>query len=292
MVTPVRYDPATGAVENGSGISSDDISSGDLAFAGGSVWVAVGSGSDVVLVRLDPTTLAIRDRISLPVKNDLSTARPDIIYPVITATTNGPLWVAGGEDLWAVNPTTGAFETEFNTGNEIASMSTDPAGNSLYTGGVTNFGGKWSLIEYDAHTGRVLVHTAGEAVGPPAVAATTGGVWVSQRFGMNGAAVELSSGALKRIAPPASEMQGKGTFNETGGVGTNVSEQTLWLTGSSQVANLFCADPTTGAVRASELTTFVPGAPEASGHSLYALTSPSGGVYNVVIITPPAQCFG
>ncbi len=292
LVTPMRYDLSTGALETGPGISSDDISSGDLAVAGGYVWVAVGSGTKVVLVSLDSTTLAVRDRVSLPVKNDLSTASPDIIDPVITSTTNGPLWAAGGEDLWALNPVTGAIETEFNTGDEIASLSTDPAGHLLYTGGVMDYSGDWRVGEYDAHTGKELLQTVGEAVSAPIVAATTGGVWVSQRFGMSGAAVELSASALKRLAPPTSELQGFGTYDQIGGVWSSVSEGTLWLTSASQVANLVCADPATGAVRASELTTLGPFAPIAIGHVLYALTSPLGGVSNVVVIAPPAKCFG
>ncbi|MGO9343598.1 MAG: hypothetical protein ACLP6E_13940 [Acidimicrobiales bacterium] len=291
MVMPIRYDPATGAVENGPGISSD-IGSSDLAVAGGSVWVAVGSGPDVEVIRLNPTTLAIRDQVSLPVPVIIGGDGVPEVYPVVAATTNGPLWVAGGDNLWALNPTTGAIETKFDAGNEIASLSTDPAGSLLYAGGEINASGEWSIKEYDAQTGRELVHSSGEAVGPPAVAATTGGVWVSQRSGMAGGAVELSANTLQPIAPPASKRQGFGTFDAIGGVGSSVSEGTLWLTKVSQAADLVCADPRTGAIRASELTTLGPFAPVASGHSLYALTSPVGNVNDVVVITPPAKCFG
>ena len=36
------------------------------------------------------------------------------------------------------------------------------------------------------------------------------------------------------------------------GIGSSISEGTLWLTSNAQTATLTCADPTTGAVRASE----------------------------------------
>ena len=73
-----------------------------------------------------------------------------------------------------------------------------------------------------------------------------------------------------------------------GGVYSSVSEQTLWLTSESQVADLTSANPTTGAIRASESTPEEVFAPVASGHRLYAVTT-SG---QVVVITPPAKCFG
>ena len=307
-VTPVRYDLTTGEVKNGPGISSD-YGESDLAVAGGLVWVAVASGPDVLVERLDPTTLAIQDRISLPVKNNLITGQQGI-FPVTTTTTKGPVWVAGGEDVWALNPATGAIETEFDAGDEIWSLSTDPAGTLVYTGGQTNAArGDWSVKEYDAQTGKDLVNTQGQVVaGIPTVAATTGGVWVSQVSGNEvgvaewsggvGADVELSAKSLQLVAPPASELQRFGPFLTVDyGEVTSVSEGTLWLTGlgSGDNPTLTCANPTTGAVEATASTSLAPFVLIASGHSLYAITSPTwahGGGDSVVVITPPAACFG
>ncbi len=306
-VTPVRYDLTSGEVKNGPGISSDyPLSDSDLAVAGGSVWVTVASGPDVLVLRLDPTTLAIHERISLPVKNDFPTAH-EIIDPVITATTNGPVWVAGGEDLWALNPATGAIETEFDAGDEIFSMSTDPTGTLLYTAGQTNAAsGDWSVNEYDAQTGTDIVNREGAGISST-VAATTGGVWVSLRSGNavgvaqwsggGGSEFELSAKSLQLVAPQVSELQRFGAFLAVGGVESGVSERTLWLTGlgSGDNPTLTCANPATGAVEATESTNVGSFGFIASGHSLYAVTSPTWGVnppHSVVVITPPAKCFG
>jgi hypothetical protein len=61
-------------------------------------------------------------------------------------------------------------------------------------------------------------------------------------------------------------------FDESGGVNSSVSEQTLWLTSTAQGANLMCADPSTGAVRASESPTVPLSGVVASGQHLYAST--------------------
>jgi hypothetical protein len=127
-----------------------------------------------------------------------------------------------------------------------------------------------------------------QAIGTGSVAATNSGVWVSVRYGMLGGAFELSANGLQEIAPPPSEAVGNpGTYDQIMGIGTSVSEGTLWLTSNAQMATLTCADPTTGAVRASEETPVPVFLAIASGPLLYAVTA-SG---QVVVIIPPAKCF-
>ena len=292
-ITPVLYDPTSGAVTLGRAVVGL-YGSVLLTVTGGWVWMVVAVGDDVVLRQLDPSTLALHASESLRVKNGVSPVGPPFIYPALTSTLNGPMWVAAGDDLWALNPATGAVETKFNTGIETASMSTDPAGNLLYIGEDGTADGKTSVTEFNARTGQELVRTSFVAVGGALVAATTGGVWVSTRSGMAGGVVELSANDLqKAIAPPASADQGFGTFDAMGGVETSVSEGTLWLTGLGigDDPTLTCADPTTGVVRASESPMFVSSS-VASGHLLYAVESFDDGVGEVVAITPPAKCFG
>jgi hypothetical protein len=290
-ITPVLYDPTSGAVTLGHSVTSLD-GSVLLTVTGGWVWMLVAVGDDLVVRQLDPSTLALHASKSLRVMDGVSPVGPPFIYPVLTATVDGPLWLSAGYDLWALNPTTGAVENEFKTGNDILSMSTDPTGSLLYTGGETTTDGEANVTEFNAHTGQELVRASFEANGS-FVAATTGGVWVSSRGGMAGGVVELSASTLKRIAPPAATDQGLGTFDAMGGVGSSVSEGTLWLTGRGvgDIPNLTCADPTTGAVRASESPVFV-SPPVASGHLLYTVESLDDGVGEVIIITPPAKCFG
>ncbi len=288
-VTVFRYDPVSGQVTRGPS-TTGFLGTSALAVTGGWVWIVVGVGDDVVVEQLDTSTLALRTSESLPVKNNVF--RPPVL-PVLTATDDGPLWVAGGEDLWALNPTTGAVKTEFDTGNEILSMSTNPTGSLLYTGGQITFEGGMSVTEYDAQTGREIERAdkslaLEQALHAGSVAATNSGVWVSVRSGMAGDAFELSAHGLNVIAPPPSKGGPFGTYDQIMGVGSSISEQTLWLTSEAQVANLTCADPTTGALRASESTPVPVFAPIASGHTLYAVT----GLGAVVVITPPAKCFG
>jgi outer membrane protein assembly factor BamB len=253
--------------------------------------MVVGVGDNALVEQLDPSTLALHRSESLPVKDNVN-GWP--VAPLLTATVDGPLWIAGGEDLWALDPTTGSVETEFDTGNEIVSMSTDPTGTLLYTSGQIPDQYGMRVTEYDAQTGQDLqradkLESLGLAIGPGSVAATSSGVWVSIRTGMAGGAFELSAQSLSPIAPPPSKSGTFGTYEQFMGVGSSISEDTLWLTSDAQDGgNLTCADPTTGAVRASETTSVPVSAPIAIGTTLYAVAS-SG---EVVVITPPAKCFG
>jgi ligand-binding sensor domain-containing protein len=254
------------------------------------VWTAIGQGNDVVLKQINPLTLSVEVSESLPVTDEFSG------YPLATylvATVNGPLWVAAGEDLWALNPSTGAVETEFKTDAAIASMSTDPTGRLLYAASPLTADGGATVTEYDARTGQELSQMAEAATtAPGTVAATNSGVWLSARSGMAGGTVELSASGLTEIAPTPAERLGFGTYDQIGGVWASVSEQTLWLTNESGRANLTCANPTTGAVRASGSTPVPVSAPIADGQKLYAIASSNGVDENVVVITPPAGCFG
>ncbi len=286
-VTVYQYNPTSGQVTKGPSITGF-IGSPDLTDTGGWVWMVVGVGDDVVVEQLDPASLGVHRTESLLVKDNLD-GEPQI-NPVLTATVDGPLWVAGGEDLWALNPSTGAVETEFDTGNWIGSMSTDPAGGLLYTGGLASAGGM-IVKQYNARTGEELQNAyepeyLAQAISVDTVAATTRGVWISVRYGMAGPAFELSSLNLSMIAPPP--QQGFGTFDQFMGVASSVSEGTLWLSNQGgQTSTLVCADPTTGAVRARDVTpAFVFG--YATRQEFYAATA-SG---QVVVITPPAKCFG
>jgi hypothetical protein len=284
VVQPVRYDPTTGQQTKGPSITGSAYGPA-LAVTGGWVWVVVGRATDVVVEQLNPSSLAIIEKESFVVRDGTAGGA---VYPVVTATPGGSLWVSGGEDLWELNPNTGAVETEFDTGNQISSMSTDPTGNLLYTSEPMNSEGGTNVTEYDARTGHELRHTGFESTAPGTVAATTGGVWVSARSGMAGGVVELSSTDLTRIAPPASASRGFGTYEQIMGVSSSISDQTLWLTSTS---DLTCADPTTGAVRATESTSVTVSSTVADGSKLYAVASSEGSLDDVVVITPPAACF-
>jgi hypothetical protein len=209
LVIPVRYDEATHAITKGPSMSGD-IGDPALTVTGGWVWVVVGIGGAVAVEQFDPLTMARRVQETLTVPQSLNS----LVTPILAATVNGPLWVAAGDDLWALNPSTGAVEKEFDavTGNPVT------VANVL---GITS----------------------------PSVAATGTGVWVAVRTGMLGTVSELSSSGLNTIAPPSSS-QYTNTYDGAMGFSLAVSDGVLWL-GNGQ--NGFqCADPATGDIRATE----------------------------------------
>ena len=278
---PVRYDLVSGQVTKGAAITGLVGSGPALTVTGGWVWVVVGEGSGTLAEQLDPSTLAVHATHTL-----VEAKTPYPPSPVLTATVDGPLWVAAGEDVWALSATTGAVETSFTTGGAVASMSTDPTGTLLYVSSqLSAVEGGEIISEYSAHGGRLL-HTRSDSgsVGPGTVAATVGGVWVSVRGGNAGGAYEMSSDGLKIVSPTP---QGFGTYEQIMGVASGVSEGVLWL---SSLSGLTCADPNHGAIRSSETIqseAIEAEAPVASDHVLYA-EAPAGGI---VAITPPAPCW-
>jgi hypothetical protein len=287
--TVFRYNPTTGRVLKGPSSITGLVGSPALTVTGGWVWIVAGVGADIVAEQLNPSTLALHAKESLSVRNTLFP--PPTPAPNLTATVDGPLWIAGGEDLWALNPVTGAVETEFDTGNEIASMSTDPSGSLLYTGGQTTPAGGMSVTEYNAQTGEELERSdQQDAITVGTVAATSGAVWVSYRTGMLGSSVGLSANGLRVIFPPPNVDPSSHTkYCDLMGVWASVSEGTVWLTnlGQNNSGTVTCAHSTTGAVPASEETRVAVFGPIASGQLLYAVTL-SGGV---VVITLPPACF-
>jgi hypothetical protein len=279
-VTPVRYDLASGHMTDGTSVTGV-VGASDLTDTGGWVWDAFGEDAGALVEQLDPATLVVHSERVLPA-TDAVQASP--YAPVLTATVGGPLWIADGSDIWALNPSTGAIETWFGAGDQIIDMSTAPDGSLLYTSGTVADDGSFIVTEYDARTGAQLDRSDRvDAAGPGTVSATNGGVWLSYRTGMAGPALELSSATLRAVAPPSTAGGPFGTFYRIMGVGSGVSEDVLWLTG---VNELTCADPRTSVVRAGEQTNVSD--PIAIGGRLYALP-PSGGV---VAMTPPRACFG
>jgi len=276
--TPVRYDLLSGVMTRGPALTGV-LDTPALTVTGDRVWVVIEANHQPLLAELDPVTMALLAQHVLPVQDTVS---PDPV-PLLSATVDGPLWVADGEEVWSVDPTTGAVETEFDAGYQVDSLSTDPTGRVLYIGGRNADQAGMEVTEYDADNGQEIIRSSQEdSVGGGSVAATTDGVWISYRTGMAGPALELSSGSLNQIEPPPSQLSPFGTFDQIMGVASGVSEGVLWLT---SVSDLTCADPVTGAVRASETAGVTD--PIASGPHLYALSESDV----VEVITPPAACF-
>jgi hypothetical protein len=127
-VTPTRYDLTSDRMIRGTPLSGT-IGYPSLTVTGGWVWVALQVGAQMRLAQFNPSTLVVQADQLLPVTNDDSSYSLD---PVLTATVSDPLWVADGTGMWSFNPSTGAVETERDTGIEIDSLSTDPTGALLW----------------------------------------------------------------------------------------------------------------------------------------------------------------
>jgi hypothetical protein len=283
--TPFRYPAAGGAPITGAPIPG----AADLAAAGGWIWVVSdpATSTAVSLYRLNPTSLAVISEERLPVARSLLPDGQYVEQNPDLASTQGStwLWVAAGQDLFRVQATTGAFMGPIPEGQQIQSVSLDPSGSLLYSGGEGTSGGA-IITEYRASTGALLQTAAlPVAIAGAEVAGTDAGVWTSFRSGMAGQAELLAQSTLRYAAPPQ-QITSQGavtTFNEMGGVGISVSQGVLWLTSAS---TLTCADPTTSDVRATE-TVASPYGVVASNHTLYG-----GGAGVLSVITPPAACFG
>ncbi|MFZ0665562.1 MAG: hypothetical protein WAM97_07385 [Acidimicrobiales bacterium] len=280
-VTVVRYDRATHKVTRSAPITGV-LGSTSVTVTGGWTWFVIGVGNNVVVEQLDPTTLETKKTVTLPAGAD---AQETPVSPLLTGTVNGPLWVGGNQELWALNPSDGTIETHFEAGTNVMSMSTDPAGSLLYIGGEPGTGPDASglVAEYDADTGTRLAVTNTDGLGAPVVAATNGGVWVSERSGMAGQAFELSAKTLQSIAPLKVD-NGFGIYNQIMGVGASVSGGVLWLENTTN--GFTCADPSTGTVISTEPMPVYLSDPIGLDGVVYAFKGS-----NLVTITPPAACF-
>lgn len=276
---PLRYDLITHRVLFGAPISDADA----MTVTGGWVWVvgsAPNGASGVVVYTLDP------DALTTVATKTLLVSEPgdfEVVTGTLTATAGGPLWVAGGGNLYALSATTGAILHELPAGMTASSLSTSPDGSVLYVGGRRDLA-PLVLSELDAHSGRLLAsESETDGVGDTRVAGTNGGVWVSFRTGMMGVAVLHDKTGLRAVPTP--QYPFPSPFEQGMGVTTNVSDGTLWLAGLQRLA---CADPLTGALRVSEppvesqIDTVV-----ASGGTLYG-----GGTGGLSVISAPRACFG
>jgi hypothetical protein len=226
-----RIEPAKGAVV----VRSQSLPSGPLALAGGSLWIGQGQATSTgqgSLVRLDPTTLAVLGRVTVP-------ERP-------LAITAGPfgLWVGGPGHLSLVRTSDGRILNRYPIPGDVRALSVDPAGRFLYQ--ATSKPGDISPIsitERDAATGAVRV----QVPSPPGVAitglsATPAGVWVSESTGLLGSVFFLRSGDLHRTATFSIR---RGWASGTNGVQGTVAGSSLWVV-DHMIDRLSCADPATG----------------------------------------------
>lgn len=223
----IRFDPRTGSVSKSRHIPG----ARGFALVGGSLWVAARREG---LVRLDPRTLVVTGRRSL---GSPATA---------VAASIGGLWVGGGSTLFLVSPAEAITERTIRIPGVVSHLATSPSGSALYveTHHVHDMT-PLRLEERNASNGELLASIRSPAgIAANALAGVPGGVWISFATGLLGSAVRLSSSNLRQTAGLGLRPPG------TNSTDVSVAGGILWVS-DEMIGRLSCADPTTGASRAS-----------------------------------------
>jgi hypothetical protein len=270
-----RIDRSSGAATT----VADPTNANTFAATSAGLWIA--AGPDIAgatpnsrsLTLLDPTTLAVKRQVSLPGQpgSDMN-AGPQL------AGGPGLLWFGYGNGLYRLNPDTGATLSSQQLAGTATSLSIDPSGQRLYVGVGPSQTQAATVIELDASTGNRIASapTGGAGLGGPHVAAALDGVWVSYATGMKGQVEHRRTADLSQTGHP---IVTSNTIRAV--VGTNA----LWLV-DGMAQQLSCADPATGAIRASVAET------QPAAFALDASGAYLGDSQGIAVLQPPASCRG
>jgi hypothetical protein len=225
-----RMDPSTGRI---LAARSFDDQLDDLLLAGGSLW-ATTTGSNTTLWRLDPRSLAVRSRASVPT----SRFAEGIVGSLAAA--GGKLWVGTGE-LSRVSLTSGRVERvvalPFRGPVQLAA---DPTGQILVAS--LGFEHPVHVARLNPRTGAMLSQqTIPHSVTQPILGGVVdGGVWIDNTIGPKTIVARLAVDPLTRArTSPLAKRANRVTVRVLNGV--------LWVTEPLGQANLnYCADPVTG----------------------------------------------
>ena len=262
----VRIDRGNGAIHDGGLFPG----AGSLAVADGYLWVASGPSPGVpsrdanILYRLNALTLVVQQRTSIAGLTIAGNFEP----PALAAAGN-VLWIGYGPQVARLSAASGAVVWSRSLGGtgSVSSLSVDPTGRLIYAGFDA---ARPSIAELNATTGATVASTSayyGFDLGGPKLAAFVGDVWVAYATGMDGTNVELGASDLKP------RVEGAGNLH-TNGLNVFRGNGFLWM---SDVGELFCADQTTGAVRATIAD--VPFGTLIASNSAGTVVAGSNGVY-------------
>ena len=232
-----RIDPATGDVVNTAQYSPAILN--PPVVVGNTVWVVSSyNGGNIVLHGYDASTLARTSSILVPAIGGVTTTGQG----VLTAGPDGNLYVAAGDTVAVVNPSSGQVGYRVQvTAGKATSVAVSPDGTKLYVG--TGTSTSFKLLVYDLRSHIVegsSTLTSGASGGN--LVATSGGVWGTTGSGHSEWVWFAPGGNLKRAV-----QVGRGA-----GGGLDVypsySDGVVWVGGTG---DLVCASPATGQVLAS-----------------------------------------
>ena len=269
-----RIDRATGAVATAGPFPNAT----ELARVTAGLWIGAGperyapNADTDWLTLVDPATLKVKQRVRLPAQPN-----PGPFTKPYLAGTSNLLWLAYGESMYRLDPTTGRILVSESLPGPATSISIDPSGHRLYVAVVPRSSPDALVIESDASTGSRIVSapTGGGDLGGPTLAAAPDGVWIAYATGMMGAVEYRSATDLSTLVGPQS--------GHTNGIHGFVSGGVLWLVDGGP-GRLACADPRTGTIAASSQES-LPAAVVADANGSYL-----GDADGVGFLRPDASC--
>lgn len=241
-----RLDPRTG--EEVATITLEDFATNttEVAVGAGSTWVSSASGEAGAVLRVDPETNRVVDRI--PVGS-----------PTSVAFGHGSVWVtsAGRGTLSRVDPRTGEVAAEIEVGRGAVDVAVDEGSGAVWvaagvyvprdnSGGSSREGSEYNkLSRVDAATNRVVAEIPIAAREPEGgaqgVAVGEGAVWA-----------QGVRGRLFKVDPATNEVVAEGNLGDYSS-DLAVYGGAVWATAQVSVGTrLFRVDPRTAQVVASE----------------------------------------
>jgi streptogramin lyase len=231
-----RLDPQTGEEMASITLEGFFANEMDVAVGAGSVWVSSADGFADAVLRVDPETGRVVDRMPVPAESATS-----------LAFGRGSVWVASSErdTLLRIDPRTGEVAAEIEVGRGAMDVAVDGGSGDVWVA----FGGGYEakkLSRVDPETGRVVAEV------PIAAHKRYGGAW-TVAVGEGAAwAQSADGGELFKVDPATNEVVAE---RDLGGYSSDVAVYggSVWATAQVSVGTrLYRIDPRTARVVASE----------------------------------------
>jgi hypothetical protein len=275
-----RLDRATGRVTLGGPFPAAD----SLALAGGKLWVGAGLHPGIAnpgrqaLYGLDPATLQVENELSLQPPPDTTQ------FSARLAGTEKLLWLGWGADLIRVDPGSASVlrRLDQGSGTGVDDVVLDPAGDRMFVS--TRLPSGDALITArDPVSGATSASATEHSTAGARLAAAGDGVWITFPTGLSSGLSHRRGGDLGALGPVAAATAGGLPSGNT--LRAFLVDGLLWLA-DAQRSTLSCADPRTGAVRA---TAAIARAHELAGDAAGIYLGATDGV---VVIALDPRCAG
>ena len=237
-----RVDLATGQVGPAIRVGGES----GMTFGGGLLWVGRGTqptSAGMIVVALDPVTLAVRHTIALRQPPSFGTQQ--------LAYAGGLVWVATETALIGIDPATARTVADVPLpaadAQAFVYVAASADGSALWTTEDSGGGGPISVQRRNPRTGGVLAAASGPAIGlgGAQIAAAGTSAWLAYATGMAGGYFEAVSapGQLTETRPPA------GPAGFTNAIRVYLAGQQLWIT-DAMTGTIACASSATGRILA------------------------------------------